>query len=67
MMKYSNCCGAPIYEDTDVCSKCKEHCDVWLEDDYDLNYDYEPDGSIKNVEQEFGEKMDQEFERKNER
>ena len=23
----SNCCSAPIYEDTDICSDCKEHCD----------------------------------------
>lgn len=22
----SNCCGAPII-DSDICSKCKEHCD----------------------------------------
>ena len=21
----SCCCGAPIYEDTDICSDCKEH------------------------------------------
>ena len=21
----STCCGAPIYHDTDICSKCKEH------------------------------------------
>ena len=24
--KLSNCCAAPIYDDTDVCSACKEHC-----------------------------------------
>lgn len=23
----SECCGAPIYTDTDVCSCCGEHCD----------------------------------------
>jgi len=23
----SNCCGALIYEDTDICSECLEHCD----------------------------------------
>ena len=23
----SNCCGAMIYADTDICSWCKEHCD----------------------------------------
>jgi len=22
----SNCCDAPIYWDTDICSCCKEHC-----------------------------------------
>ena len=22
----SNCCCAPIYEDSDICSECKEHC-----------------------------------------
>ncbi len=24
--KLSPCCGAPIYEDTDICTACKEHC-----------------------------------------
>ena len=26
----SNCCGAPVYDDTDICSdpKCGEHCTV---------------------------------------
>jgi len=24
--KLSNCCGAPIYSDMDICSACKEHC-----------------------------------------
>ena len=24
----SDCCGASIYPDTDICSECKEHCDV---------------------------------------
>lgn len=22
----SVCCGSPLYPDTDICSKCKEHC-----------------------------------------
>ena len=22
----SNCCFEPIYSDSDICSKCKEHC-----------------------------------------
>ena len=25
---YSNCCNAPVYGEGDVCSKCKEHCEV---------------------------------------
>lgn len=25
---YSNCCGAPVYGETDVCPACKEHCEV---------------------------------------
>jgi len=24
-IKYSGCCGAVVYEDTDICSDCKEH------------------------------------------
>jgi hypothetical protein len=24
-MEISNCCGAPIIENTDLCSQCKEH------------------------------------------
>ena len=31
----SNCCGAVLYDDTDVCSDCKEHCSP-IED-----YEYE--------------------------
>jgi hypothetical protein len=23
----SDCCGSMIYEDTDICSACKEHCE----------------------------------------
>lgn len=23
----SNCCFEPIYDDSDICSKCKDHCD----------------------------------------
>ena len=23
----SNCCGVYIYEETDICSGCKEHCE----------------------------------------
>jgi hypothetical protein len=28
----SNCCGAMIYEDTDICSWCKEHCEPMSEE-----------------------------------
>jgi hypothetical protein len=31
----SNCCGARVHDDTDICSECKEHCKP-LED-----YEYE--------------------------
>ncbi len=24
----STCCGASVYIETDICSECKEHCDV---------------------------------------
>lgn len=27
----SNCCGAPCYRETDICSDCKEHCGVMIE------------------------------------
>ena len=27
-MELSNCCTAPIVEDTDFCSDCKEHCEA---------------------------------------
>lgn len=32
----SNCCKAPIIENTDICSQCKEHCLV-LEKPTDTN------------------------------
>ena len=48
-MKVSNCCGASIIENTDLCSDCKEHCEVveqaeyYEEDDIDwLSSDFEP-------------------------
>jgi len=28
----SDCCGARIYPDTDICSDCKEHCEPEQED-----------------------------------
>lgn len=30
----SSCCGAVIYENTDVCSDCKEHCTAQSEPEY---------------------------------
>ena len=43
----SNCCGASIVpESIDVCSNCKEHCDVVSEEDY---FDEAMDTSNKNV------------------
>ena len=24
----SSCCGASVYENTDICSACKEHCEI---------------------------------------
>ena len=31
-MMYSECCGAIVYDDYDLCSECLEHCDVWEEE-----------------------------------
>lgn len=33
-MKASNCCGADIIENTDICSNCKEHCFV-VDDEFE--------------------------------
>jgi len=33
-MQTSNCCGASIIENTDVCSNCKEHCEAVSEEEY---------------------------------
>ena len=32
-MLYSDCCGAIVYDDYDICSECLEHCDVWEDTD----------------------------------
>ena len=29
----SDCCGAPIYEDTDICTECKDHCGIMEDED----------------------------------
>ena len=28
-MLRSECCGAVVYDDYDLCSDCLDHCDVW--------------------------------------
>ncbi len=30
-MLRSDCCGAQVYDDYDICSDCYEHCDVWVD------------------------------------
>jgi len=35
----SNCCTAPVYENTDICSKCKEHCEVINQEEKNENLD----------------------------
>ena len=32
-MDRSECCGAIVYDDTDICTECLEHCDVWNEEE----------------------------------
>ena len=32
-MLYSECCGAIVYDDYDICSECLEHGDVWDDED----------------------------------
>lgn len=34
-MADSNCCGAYIYDDTDICSACKEHCEEMEDEEED--------------------------------
>lgn len=33
MFQHSNCCNAGVYENTDICMSCGEHCEVV--DDYE--------------------------------
>lgn len=28
VLSVSNCCNAPVIENSDMCSKCLEHCEV---------------------------------------
>ena len=34
----SNCCGAKIYDDTDICQDCKEHCGAVDEDEVEYEF-----------------------------
>ena len=38
----SSCCGAAVYAETDICSDCKEHCDIVYEDEEDEKLPPEP-------------------------
>ena len=35
-MLISECCGAKVIEDYDLCSKCMEHCDSYDDDEEEL-------------------------------
>ena len=37
-IRLSNCCFENVIEESDVCSKCKEHCKVILDEDYIEEY-----------------------------
>ena len=48
-MLYSECCGAIVYDDYDLCSECLEHCDVWedVEEDELETYANEDQRSVE--------------------
>jgi len=33
-MTRSECCGAKVYDDIHICSECKDHCDVWVDEEH---------------------------------
>lgn len=35
-MNKSNCCDAMVYDETDICSECGEHCEI-IEDNNNKN------------------------------
>jgi hypothetical protein len=37
MNYFSNCCGAPVNPDIEICSDCGEHCSAIEETDIDDN------------------------------
>ena len=46
----SNCCGAKVYE-PDICSQCKEHCEVENEDMDCLDEDTYPEERLTQEEE----------------
>ena len=42
-MLYSECCGAIVYDDYDICSECLEHCGVWDDEDEERVLDMRTD------------------------
>lgn len=43
----SNCCGAPAWGETDICSDCKEHCEFTYEEE-----ELSEDGGFKLISKE---------------
>lgn len=41
-MYYSNCCSSVVYDDTDICSECLEHCDTYCEECEHSTTTYQP-------------------------
>ncbi len=37
-MLRSECCGAIVYDDYDLCSECLEHCGVWDDEEDEIEY-----------------------------
>lgn len=48
--KRSNCCDAPIHDDTDICSKCKEHCDTMPEEENMVTEETKENHEVLNIE-----------------
>jgi hypothetical protein len=47
-MKFlSECCGALIYTDTDICSECREHCGDACEDCPDYKTEKDESGKTE--------------------
>lgn len=48
----SNCCNALLVEETDVCSKCKEHCEIIKTEKYIIELDVDFEMTIEIVQNE---------------